>query len=141
MKADPIVGLREYLLTDSVVAGLAGSSVFGEELPEGLATATPDPAVVLKSAGGPGNRGTATVDANRVDVKCYGATPREARQLYNAVFSALKYMPAHIYGEVKLLSAFEEIGPYSLRDPDTRSPYEQSSWIVIAREESIVSSS
>ena len=139
--ADLLPALRKYL-QDNVNS--VSDRVFNEELPEGEAPSMPRKCIVLKEAGGYGNRGTLSTETQRVLITCYGETAYEARAVRRDLHEILKGMkPQIVEGTdanfVKILSAVEASGPLSLRDPDTRWNYTQSTWMVMLRDE-VVSS-
>lgn len=136
---DVLVGIRQYLLTDADVASLVSERIFGEELTPEQAAAEVQKCITLKTAGGLGNQSPLDVNRTRIDVRCYGESPYEARQVYLTVYSALKGMASHIETDIKLLSAYHDGGPYSMRDPDTRWPFTLSSWMIMSREATIAS--
>ena len=87
---DPIADLRAFLLADSGVAAIAGTGVYGGELPEAQATTAPAPAVVIKPAGGIGRLKTMKTRAIRIDTVCYGLTLKDSWKLHLAVREALE---------------------------------------------------
>ena len=139
--ADLLPALRQYLITN---VSSVSERVFSEELPEGEAISMPRKCIVIKEAGGYGNRGTLSVETQRVLITCYGEKPYDARSVRREMHAVLRgLLPQVIEGtdseSVKLLSAVESSGPLSFRDPDTRWPYTQSTWMVMLRDE-VVSS-
>jgi hypothetical protein len=133
--ADPIEGLVEFLQADAGVSLLVGSRVYGGELPRADVTSMPRTAVVLKPAGG-GLLGTAFQEYGdiRVDVDCWGETPRAAWILYLAVNAALKQLRHEESADVLLRWARPSSRGVSARDPDTDWPVCLSSWQVLAHE-------
>ena len=85
--ADALVG---YLRDVPDVAALAGANVFPAELPGDLAASMPGYAVVVNPLGGSRMASGAGARDPRVDVTCYGATPKQARMLWLAVEAALQ---------------------------------------------------
>ncbi|MEP9402038.1 tail completion protein gp17 [Sphingomonas silueang] len=81
--SDPIGALVAALAADAVVAGLAGSDVYGGELPEDAVARMPIRTIVIQASGGSAytSDSDANVDAQRVDLIAYAATAREADQL------------------------------------------------------------
>lgn len=124
MSADVIAGLVAYLKADAGVSGLAGTRVFGLELPGGQAGAMPRHAVVLQASGGVSLTAGSYVehDTQRVDAFSYGATPFQAERLRRAVFDALKPLRRAVAAGV-LIHWVEPAGGWStLRDPDGHWP-------------------
>lgn len=75
---DVIGALRALVAADPAVADAVGENVFGGELPPDFEM--PQRAIVIAASGGPPytSGGAAEVDAQRIDVIGYGATPAEA---------------------------------------------------------------
>jgi len=87
---DPIADLRTLLLADSGVAAIAGTSVYGGELPEPQAATAPAAAVVLRPSGGIGRLKTMKTRTIRIDTVCYGQTLKDSWTLHLAVREALE---------------------------------------------------
>lgn len=87
---DPIADIRTLLLADAAVAAIAGTRVFGGEIPENEAAAMPEATVVVKAAGGPGRPKFMKIRRIRVDTICYAATLHDSKQLHDAVREALE---------------------------------------------------
>jgi hypothetical protein len=87
---DPISDLVALLREDSAVAALAGENVFGGGLPHDARIAMPQPAVVVKPAGGPGRRGYNLYRTTRIDTVCYGTTLKQSWDLHLAVRELLE---------------------------------------------------
>lgn len=112
--------------------------VYGEELPNQGGT-MPRKCIVVSSAGGFGSRGFLTTNNLRVDVRCYGESPAESREVWREVYEALKNFTAQTVvvdgsEEVKILSIYEESHAFSSREPDTRWPFTTGLWNVMARD-------
>lgn len=132
--ADLVGSLRYYLLLDGPVSAAVGTRVFGEELPESEINNMPRPCTVLRSSGGPGMGGYARIGNYRVDVRCYGETPYRAKQVWFAVYNALKHMPRTNSNGVLVHSARPEVMPIHMREPDTDWPLTFGSFLVLAAE-------
>lgn len=80
---DVIGALVAALADDAATTALVGDAIFGGELPEGVAAEMPKRAIVVAASGGPEftGRGSAEVDAQRIDLFGYGATPEEANRV------------------------------------------------------------
>lgn len=131
---DPIEAVLEVLKSDADVAALAADRVSGGELPRGLVASMPQAAVVVAPAGGPGRRGYMDFAQVRVDVDCYGATPKDAWMLHLAVRTALKHMQRTVVNGVLLHSADVTADGASGRDPDTDWPVTVSSYLLSVAE-------
>lgn len=81
--SDPIGALVQVLLSDTAVAAIVGTRVFGSELPNEIAAAMPVAALVVAPSGGASLTGASNADADtqRIDLIAYAATPRDADQL------------------------------------------------------------
>jgi len=90
---DPIPAIRDLLLSDATISGLVTDRVYDSEIPEDATAAMPQAAVVLNAAGGSGypGRGPQRYGATRIDVFAYASTSKKSRQLYFAVYGALKF--------------------------------------------------
>lgn len=124
MSADPIAALIAVLQADAGVAALAGTRVFGDELPADEAGSMPRKAVVLKPSGGPSLAAGSYLehDSQRVDAVSYGETPYEAQRLRAAVAAALKPLKRVVAASV-LLHWVEPAGGFTTgRDPDAAWP-------------------
>ena len=131
---DPIAAVRAVLRADAAVAALVGDRVYGGELPRAAVDAMPRTAVVVSGAGGPGGGGYIDFAKVRLDVDCYGATPKEAWQLHLAVRTALKHLRRTVVKGVLLHSADVSADGSSGRDPDTDWPVTVSSYLLSVAE-------
>jgi hypothetical protein len=133
--ADPIEALAAFLKADAGVASIVGTRVFGGELPRAEISSMPRQAVVLLPAGG-GAQGLGFQEwgDQRVDVDCYGATPRDGWLLYLAVNAALKQLSHDEFSSVMLMSATPSGRGIPARDPETDWPVTLSSWTLLAHE-------
>lgn len=120
MSADVVAALVAFLKADAGVAALAGSRVFGLELPAGEAASMPRHAVVLRASGGPSLTAGSYAEhaTQRIDAFSYGATPFEAERLRRTVFDGLKPLQRVVAAGV-LVHWVDPAGGWStLRDPD-----------------------
>lgn len=125
---DPLVVLERYLLSTPSVAALVGDRAFGFELPLDQADAMPRKCVVASEAGGrslgPSARSNMLFGHVRVDMKQYGETPNEAKQVELAVAQAMKDLRRYgSAGEGGLFWATVEGGPSLLREPTVHWPF------------------
>lgn len=81
--ADIVTAIVELLKADAGIAALAGEHVYGGELPPNLPSLMPRSAIVVQPSGGVpfAPASTAELEAQRLDLICYGATPFEASSL------------------------------------------------------------
>lgn len=127
---DVIKALVAHLKEDVPTNTAASGRIFGAELPRGETANMPRASIVLRSAGGPSNRGTLTLEDLRIDMRCYGATAFEANRLYRTAYTALRFGQRIVQGDTLVHSATPESGPISLREPELEWPFELSSWRV-----------
>lgn len=132
---DVVGALAAYLKADSGVAALAGTRVYGGELARNQIEQMPRTAVVLKPSGG-GLLGRAYQEYGdrRIDIDCYGATPRDGETLYLAVYRSLKQLRRTVSSGVLLHWALASSAGVTARDTDTDWPLTLSSWQVLASE-------
>ncbi|MFQ5775862.1 MAG: DUF3168 domain-containing protein [Kiloniellaceae bacterium] len=124
MSADPIAAVVAFLKADAGVAALAGTRVFGLELPAAEAANMPRKAVVLRASGGPSLAAGTYLDhdSQRIDLVSYGETPFEAERLRRAIFDALKPV-ARLVVNSTLVHWIEPAGGFATqRDPDAAWP-------------------
>ncbi|MEO9612633.1 MAG: DUF3168 domain-containing protein [Nitratireductor sp.] len=81
--ADVITALAEILKANADVSVLAGSRIYGGELPEHETASMPRGAIVLQPSGGASMTAGSDSqhDTQRIDLFAYGATPFEAERL------------------------------------------------------------
>jgi hypothetical protein len=121
---DWMAALRQFLVSDSGVANEVGDAVYVRKVPRG--TNVPGKAVVLVQSGGGVPVRLPVITAN-VQVRCYGDTSREAREVYRVVRSALHFARRYqiepgegvIDGSHWLVSARETSGPSDENEPET----------------------
>lgn len=127
--ADALVG---YLRDVPDVAALAGANVYPAELPADLAASMAQYAVVLNPLGGGRPASNAQAHDPRMDVTCYGETPKQARMLWLAVEQALQDLRRATYAGCLLHCATLLSGPIQIRHPETHWPMVWGSWQVTA---------
>lgn len=134
---DPVRALVAYLRAQPGIAGLAGSRVFTEELPQTENVRMPQAAVVVSPAGG-GLIGNAQLYGDRrVAIVCYGTTTATARTLYNEVRAAMKNLRRELVSDTattRVLLHWARISAEgsSGRDVATNWPVCTSSWQILA---------
>lgn len=131
---DPLIMLRTYLLTVSAIATAVANRIYNEELPAAEASLMPRPAIVLSAAGGPGSDWLRTLET-RVDVRCYGAKPIDARALAFLLYDTLAWASPRDMGSGRAYKVEPETMPLSLRDPDTDWPFATTSYLVTTSRE------
>ena len=90
--SDPIAAVISLLGADPVVAGMAPGALYGGEMPADGVALLPRAAVVVSASGGVSLTQGSYVehDTQRIDVTCYGKTPREAEVLSKNVALVLR---------------------------------------------------
>lgn len=125
------------LQAEAGVSALAGSRVYGLELPRHEAAHMPRPLIVIEPTGGimPPYTQSLRLDAARIDTYCFGETPMRAMELRRAVRLALRGVSRLRVGST-LLHWVRPAGGYaSGRDPQTGWPRVWESWSVLAAEQ------
>lgn len=90
--ADPIGAVVAFLRADSATAALAGTAIYGGEMPLAEARLQPRHAIVLRASGGAAIAGDsyAGFDSQRFDLFAYGPTIRQAEILADTAGLALR---------------------------------------------------
>lgn len=133
MSQDPVAALIVMLKADTDVAAEVGTRVYGGELPRSRTepmVATVPKSIVLTPVGGIGRNDYAPLGAQRIDVRCFGPTPRQAWAVWLDLFDALFYLERSVDNTTMLHSAAMEGGGRSLRDPDASWPFVLSTWVL-----------
>ena len=121
---DPIGALIAYLKTQSNVTDHTSTRIFGQELPRSEVSNMPRKCVVIASAGGiRGHIGATTYREVRIDVRCYGESPKQAMDLHIATDTTLVDIVGKAQGNTYIYDAVLETGALSLRDPDLDFAY------------------
>lgn len=133
---DPIPALIAYLKTDSDLQALAGTRIFGGELPDAENASMPRSSVVLRHAGSPNVYGTAYQEFGdtRIEIRTYGATVYKGTELARIVAGRLKNMRRNVQAGTILHWATSSGGMMQLRDPDAEWPFTLTTWQVLAAE-------
>lgn len=118
---DVIGALRTYLAADAGVSAIT-TDIFGGSLPKGTLAAGPGPVVVLRRVGGGTIGKVNNFGDKRVDVDCYGANEKQASDLFDAVYAALKGMGTRVVDNVLLHWAVPVVDGTSGHDPQTTWP-------------------
>ncbi len=122
--ADPIAALIAILMAAPQVAALAGTRVFGIELPRSEAASMPRQAIVLQPSGGATLMEGSYVEhtAQRVDLFAYGKTAYQAHMLGRAAAIAFKQFRRRVVGAVLVHSVDPAGGYFTGRDRDADWP-------------------
>lgn len=133
--------IRQFLLNDPDVAAIAGTKVFGNEVPESENATMPKAVVLINSAGhGRVNANYIPVNNTIKDIRCYGKTPYESNMLFMVVAHALKQLRRTVVTQnglpdTILYSAMLVSGQFSAREPDTEWPVSWGSFEILVSEE------
>lgn len=136
-----LVGALVKLLQDTAeVSAIAGTRVYGSELPESEQRNMPRAAIVVRASGGGVAFGQAWQEYGdrRVDVLCFGATPFAADRLWRAVNPRLKQLTREVVtvdGDDVLIHWLRSSSDaLPMRDPQTDWPYTLTAYQVLAAE-------
>lgn len=138
--ANTPAALIDYLQADATIASMAGSRVFGIELPREEVDSMPRAAVVVVPVGGGFmGVGMASWGDQNYDVRAYGETVTQSWDLARAVQGALKYCLRYTSPRGVLIhSCVEAIRPRSFREQEKDWPVTVSSWRVLAAEKTAI---
>lgn len=128
MSVDFADSLVAYLRAAPGVTALAGVRVYPAELPTTEAVSMPRYAVVVVPLGGGGPASDVHALTPKIDITCYGATPKQARMLWLAVNAALRDLRRAVWAGCLLHSAVILAGPLQMRNPETHWPLAWGSW-------------
>lgn len=129
-----IAALVALLKADTAVAAIAGTRVYGGELPEADAPFMPRAAVVITPSGGERENGVDYLTRPHIDVRSYGATQREGWLLDQAVHDYLKHNLRKSAANTLVHSVSPDTGPFLMRDADGQWPMTFSTYRVLAAE-------
>ncbi len=128
---DPITAIIAHLKTKSAITDLTSTRIFGQELPRSEVSNMPRRCLVVSSAGGVlGHIEATTLREVRVDIRCYGESPKQAMDLHITTDTALSDLNGEASGNTYIYSVFQETAPLSLRDPDLDFAYVQSPYLL-----------
>lgn len=122
---DELGGVITHLLSVSEITALVGTHIYGVELAEGVPDLMPIAAVVINSVSGgnlSGRYSYLPYGSTLKDIKCYGTTQLEARQVWNACYDALKSMGRINAGGVGLYGTMFVTGPIETKEPEVDWP-------------------
>lgn len=134
MAADTLAAVIAFLLADAGVAAAVETRVHAPELTKATAALMPVNAILLHRSGGfgPGSNSYLALGVQRLDIKCYGATPYQSGQVYAALRSALKNLHRAVAANTLLHTASEESGAMDMRELEVEWPLTFSVWSVLA---------
>jgi hypothetical protein len=134
---NPLDGIGAALKADEDLAGVVAGRVFWPALPRdqdnNVTTPMPNPAVVLRPAGGGMRygRGTLRLSDPRFDTDCYGATLAQSVQVHLAVQAALRRLVRQAAGGVLVHGLAVSNGGVTDVDPDTKWPLTIASYVAV----------
>ena len=128
---DPIAGIVAFLKTKSNVTNHTSTRIFGQELPRSELANMPRKCLVISSSGGGrGHIQATTYRQVRVDVRCYGESPKQAMDLHIATDTTLLDIERVAQGNTFIYDAVLETGALSLRDPDLDYAYVSAPYLL-----------
>ncbi len=95
--------------------------------------------VVIVDLGGPPLHRT-PLQTLRYAIRCYGETPQDARDLYGEVFDELDNAgPRYGPTDIALYQTLDDTGGAYNEDPDTKQPYYEGIYVVMAGAQALAS--
>ena len=131
---DVVPVLIDYLKEDPEVSILVGNNIYGEEVPRNMTSGMPIGLITLASGGGEIPFERMLLNRFRIDLRCFGTSPNNARQIYNASAQVLKEIVRLNKNNALIHHVNPSLVAISLRDPETEWPFNFSSWTVLASE-------
>jgi hypothetical protein len=125
---DATGALVAVLKAEPAIAALVGARVFGQSLPAKEATDMPRAAVVLQDTGGPTPPGISSLLTQQMDIRTYGKTSSEAKQLQLTVINFLQSLLRGLSGQTLIYSCVMLTGSYYGEDSDGLWPFFFSVW-------------
>lgn len=117
---DSNAAIVEFLKTDGPLATKVGTDIYAGRLKDGFELG---PAIVVSTRGGKAEVYIPHIKPS-IQVKCYGTTQMEAREVYGLIFDALHGIDSITLGSGRhIASALEEVQGQDLIDPDTNWPF------------------
>lgn len=138
--ADIVTAIVDLLKADAGIAGSAGEHVYGGELPADVAATMPRHAIVVQPSGGAPYQpaGTLDLEAQRLDLICYGPTPFEASELRRLAGPLLRNTIRRVVSGV-LIHRVQSAGGYQAgRDRDGACPYAFQSYQALFASDEVV---
>ncbi|MCP5004697.1 MAG: hypothetical protein GY941_12280 [Planctomycetes bacterium] len=131
---DVISALIIYLKAQSDISTLLGTRVFGLELPKSESVSMPLKAIVIVDSGSVRAADYSDISNARLDFRCYGETPFEARLVYRTLTPLLRELEKSVTDSTFLYSAVHTAGPFPFRDTETDWPVTIDTWLVSMQE-------
>lgn len=139
LKTALVVLLKDEATVNTLVSGrvFQDAESFQDEVGE-----MAQKSISLARSGGPEDNGYLATIWERIDIKCWGETDREASRVYSALYTFLKkFVPQLVNtpdGDIKVYNFTRSGGPQDLRDPEGQWPMVWSSWLMKAHMEALV---
>lgn len=131
--ADIIAAVVALLKADAGVSALAGADVYGVEMPADAVKRMPINAIVVQPSGGAPmtEESDAELDAQRIDIMAYGATPNAANALRRAAAGALQRTKRRVFANVLIHWINKAGGFYAARERDGLWPQSFQSFQIL----------
>lgn len=131
--ADIIAAVVAQLKADAGVSALAGTDVYGVEMPADAVKRMPINAIVVQPSGGAPltEESDAELDAQRIDIMAYGATPNAANAVRRAAASALTGTKRRVVANVLIHWINKAGGFYAARERDGLWPQSFQSFQIL----------
>lgn len=139
--ADIISAVVALLKDDAGVAALAGADVHGVEMPADAVRRMPINAIVVQPSGGAPmtEESDVPLDAQRIDIMAYGATPQAANALRRAAAGALTRTKRRVVANVLIHWINKAGGFYAGRERDGQWPQSFQSFQILHSTQEILS--
>lgn len=131
--ADIIAAIVALLKADAGVSALAGADVYGVEMPADAVKRMPIDGIVVQPSGGAPmtEESDAQLDAQRIDIIAYGATPNAANALRRAAAGALHRTKRRVVANVLIHWINKAGGFYAARERDGLWPQSFQSFQIL----------
>jgi len=131
--ADIIAAVVAQLKADAGVSALAGADVYGVEMPADTVKRMPINAIVVQPSGGAPmtEESELELDAQRIDIMAYGATPNAANAVRRAAASALTGTKRRVVANVLIHWINKAGGFYAARERDGLWPQSFQSFQIL----------
>ena len=132
-EADVIAAVVALLKADAGVSALAGTDVYGVEMPADAVARMPIDAIVVQPSGGVSltEGSDAALDAQRIDIMAYAATPNEANALRRTAAWALTRTKRRVVANTLIHWVKKAGGFYAARERDGQWPQSFQSFQIL----------
>jgi hypothetical protein len=131
--ADIIAAVVALLKADAGVSALVGTDVYGVEMPASVVARMPINAIVVQPSGGASltEGSDAALDAQRIDIMAYGATPNTANSVRRAAAWALTRTKRCVFADTLIHWINKAGGFYAARERDGLWPQSFQSFQIL----------